>query len=92
MNKTDFVHLLAKKSGMKIYQAEKALNAFVDAVTEVLAAGDEVKLVGFGIFSMKHREEFENYDPRIKEMITIPATNMPKFTPGKILKKALNEC
>jgi DNA-binding protein HU-beta len=90
MNKTDFVHLLAKKSGMKIYQAEKALNAFVNAVTEVLAAGDEVKLVGFGIFSMKHRKEFENYDPRIKEMIKIPATNMPKFTPGKILKKALN--
>jgi DNA-binding protein HU-beta len=90
MNKTDFAHLVAEKSGLRIYEIENVLSVFCDAVGEVLASGDHVKLVGFGTFEMVRREAKVGRNPRNGKVINIPAANMPKFKPGKFLKETLN--
>jgi DNA-binding protein HU-beta len=90
MNKTDFAHLVADKSGMKIYEIESVLNAFCEAVGEVLASGDNVKLVGFGTFEMVRRQATVGRNPRNGQVVKIPATNVAKFKPGKFMKETLN--
>ena len=91
MNKTELVAEIAKKSGLSKKDAEKALNATLDAVTEALAAGDKVQLVGFGGFETKKREARMGRNPKTKEAIEIPATKLPVFKAGKALKDKVAE-
>lgn len=91
MNKADLVTKIAEKSELTKKDAEKALNAFVDAVQEALQGGDKVQLVGFGTFEVRDRAERKGRNPQTKEEITIPASKAPVFKAGKALKDLVNE-
>jgi DNA-binding protein HU-beta len=85
MTKADLVSKIAGDGGITKAQAEKAVDGFVAAVTDALATGDKVTLVGFGTFSVGARTEREGRNPRTGEKITIPASKVVKFKPGKSL-------
>ena len=89
MNKTDLISAMAEKSGLTKKDAEKALNAFEDAVTEALSKGEKVQLVGFGSFEVRERAERVGRNPQTQEEIKIPATKVPVFKAGKMLKDAV---
>ena len=86
MNKTELISEVAKKCGMSKKDAEKAINATVDTITDALCAGDKVQLVGFGGFETKTREARMGRNPKTKEAIEIPAATVPVFKAGKALK------
>ena len=87
MNKTELIAEVAKKCGMSKKDAEKAVSATFDTITEVLCAGDKVQLVGFGGFETKAREARMGRNPKTKEPIEIPATTVPVFKPGKAIHR-----
>ena len=86
MNKTELIAEVSKKTGMSKKDAERAVNAAVDAITEALVSGDKVQLVGFGSFETKQREARMGRNPKTKEPIEIPASKVPVFKAGKALK------
>ena len=86
MNKTELISEVAKKCGISKKDAEKAINATVDTITDALCAGDKVQLVGFGGFETKTREARMGRNPKTKEAIEIPAAPVPVFKAGKALK------
>ena len=86
MNKTELIAEVAKKTGLSKKDAEKAVNATVDAIAGTLTAGDKVQLVGFGSFETKQREARMGRNPKTKEPIQIPASKVPVFKAGKALK------
>ena len=90
MNKQDFVNCIAEKSGLSKADAAKAVDAYVDCLTEALKSGESVSLVGFGTFSVKRREARTGRNPRTGEAIQIAASNIPSFKAGKALKDAVN--
>ena len=91
MNKTELTAALAAKTGLAKKDAEKALNAFVDVVTEALAQGDKVQVVGFGSFEVKDRPARTARNPRTGEEIEIGASKAPVFKAGKALKDTVNQ-
>ena len=91
MNKTELIAEVALKAGLSKKDAEKALNATIDVITEALAGGDKVQLVGFGGFEVKSREARMGRNPKTKEAIEIPATKLPVFKAGKALKDKVAE-
>ncbi len=90
MNKSELVVALAQKADLSKKDAEKALSAFVDVVTETLKAGDKVQLVGFGTFEAKERPARSARNPRTGEAIEIAASKTAAFNVGKALKDSLN--
>ena len=90
MNKTELTAALAAKTGFAKKDAEKALNAFVEIVTETLSDGDKVQVVGFGSFEVKDRPARVARNPRTGEEIEIAASKAPVFKVGKALKDAVN--
>lgn len=91
MNKTELIAAVAEKAEISKKDAEKALKAFVDVITEELKKGEKIQLVGFGTFEVSERAEREGRNPQTKQTITIPASKAPKFKAGKALKDAINE-
>ncbi len=89
MNKSELIAKIADKAELSKKDAEKALNAFVDGVTEALVAGDKVVLVGFGSFETKKRAARKGKNPQTGAIIDIPATTVPSFKVGKALKDAV---
>ena len=89
MNKTELTAALAANSGLSKKDAEKALNAFVDVVTDALSNGDKVQVVGFGSFEVKDRPARTARNPRTGEEIKIEASKAPVFKAGKALKDAV---
>ena len=75
----------------KLYDAEKALSTVISAITETLASGEKIQLVGFGTFEVRSREAKEGINPKTKEKISIPAKKVPAFKAGKALKDAVAE-
>ncbi len=90
MNKTELTAALAAKTGLAKKDAEKAVNAFVEVVTETLTAGEKVQVVGFGTFEVKERPARTARNPRTGEEIQIEASKAPSFKVGKALKDAVN--
>jgi len=86
MNKTELVAAVAEKTGMTKKDAERVINATVEAITETLVKGEKVQVSGFGIFEVKAREARIGRNPRTKETIQIPATRLPAFKASKALK------
>ncbi len=91
MKKSELVAVMAEKAGLKKVDAEKALNAFVDAVTEALAKGDKISLVGFGSFETKKRGARKGKNPQTGAEISIAASTVPAFKAGRGLKDAVNK-
>jgi DNA-binding protein HU-beta len=89
MNKSELVSSVSEKSGLSKIDAESAIDAFVESITETLKNHDEVRLVGFGSFLCVDKPAADGRNPRTGEKIHIPAHRSPKFRPGKSLKKAV---
>ena len=90
MNKNDLIAAVAGNSGLSKADAAKAVDGMVDAITSSLKSGSEVRLVGFGTFSISRRSATSGRNPRTGETIQIKASNQPKFKAGKALKAAVN--
>ena len=90
MNKSELVSAVAQSSGLTKADAEKAVDGVFEAITGALKAGDDVRLVGFGSFSVAERAASEGRNPRTGEKIQIAASKQPKFSAGKGLKDAVN--
>ncbi len=90
MNKNDLVAAVADSAGLSKADSAKAVDAVFDSITSSLKGGDEVRLVGFGTFSVANRAASEGRNPRTGETIKIPASKQPKFKAGKGLKDAVN--
>ncbi len=90
MNKNDLVAAVADSSGLSKADATKAVDSVFESITGALKGGDEVRLVGFGTFSVAARAASVGRNPRNGEQINIPASNQPKFKAGKGLKDAVN--
>ncbi|HIQ83133.1 MAG TPA: HU family DNA-binding protein [Candidatus Pullichristensenella stercorigallinarum] len=86
MNKVTLVAKIAEKSGLSKKQAELALGAFIDSVTEALKEGDKVQMMGFGTFEVKERAARTGRNPSTGETIEIPASKTPTFKAGKALR------
>lgn len=91
MNKTELIAAVAEKAGMSKKDADKAVNAFVEAVVEAVAAGDKVQMVGFGTFEVRNRAARIGRNPRTKQEIKIPASKLPVFKAGKSFKEAVSK-
>jgi DNA-binding protein HU-beta len=89
MNKGDLVNAMADGSGLSKTDAERALDAMIDAIKTALQKGEQVALVGFGTFVVRERAARTGRNPRTREEITIPASKVPAFKPGKALKDAV---
>jgi DNA-binding protein HU-beta len=88
MTKSELVAAIAEKAGIRKKDAEAALNAFIEVVTETLKKGDKVEIRGFGTFLMKERAPRVARNPKTGEKVTVPAKLVPAFKPGKDLKEA----
>ena len=86
MNKTELVTALAAKTELSKKDAEKAVNAFVDVISEKLTKGEKIQLIGFGTFAVKDRPARVARNPRTGEEIKIAASKAPGFKAGKALK------
>ena len=89
MNKAELINAAAEKAGMSKKDTECAVNGAIDVISECLAAGDKIQLVGFGAFEVKSRAARLGRNPKTKESIEIPASKVPVFKPGKALKDAV---
>jgi DNA-binding protein HU-beta len=89
VNKSDLVSSVAKHSGLTKTDAEKAIEATFESITQSLTKGEEVRLIGFGTFAISHRAATTGRNPRTGMEIDIPARKMPKFKAGKQLREAV---
>lgn len=89
MNKAELIQAVAAKSGLTKKDAEAAVAAVIESVTEALKAGDKVSLVGFGNFVVKARAARTGKNPQTGEAIEIAACKVPAFVAGKALKDAI---
>ena len=90
MNKNDLIASVADRTGMAKAGAGQAVDATFDAITAALKSGQEVKIIGFGTFTVAQRAASMGRNPRTGEAISIPASKSPKFKAGKGLKDAVN--
>lgn len=89
MKKAELAAIVAEKAGLTKKDADAAITAVVEAVTEALVKGDKVQLVGFGTFEVRERGARKGLNPRTKEVIEIAASKQPAFKAGKALKDAV---
>ena len=89
MTKTDLINAVAEKAELTKKDADKAVAAVIDSITETLAKGEKVQLVGFGTFEIRERAERTGRNPRTKEAMTIPASKAPVFKASKAFKDAV---
>lgn len=91
MNKTELIAAVAEKAAISKKDADKAIAAFVDSITDALKAGDKVQLVGFGTFEVRERAARTGRNPKTKETITIAASKAPAFKAGKAFKEVIDK-
>ncbi|MAQ06665.1 MAG: DNA-binding protein HU [SAR116 cluster bacterium] len=90
MNKNELVASVAEASGLSKADAGRAVDGVIGAITGALKSGGDVRIVGFGTFSVANRKATTGRNPRTGEPIQIKASKMPKFKPGTPLKEAVN--
>lgn len=90
MNKSELVSAMAAKTDLSKKDAEKALKAFIDVVTEELSQGEKIQLVGFGTYDVSERAARTGRNPQTGEEMKIAASKAPRFKAGKALKDAVN--
>lgn len=89
MNKTELVDAIAAKANITKAQAKIVLESTLDAITDTLAKGDSVQLVGFGTFKVNQRQARTGRNPKTGEELQIAASKVPSFVSGKLLKEAV---
>ena len=90
MNKNDLISSVAESSGLTKADAGRAVDGVFDSIASALTSGDDVRIVGFGSFSVANRAASTGRNPRTGEEIQIPASKQPKFKAGAPLKSAVN--
>ncbi len=90
MNKSELIDAVAEHAGLSKADTTKAINSFVETLTDAMTRGDDVVLVGFGTFSVKDRAARTGRNPKTGEALQIAASKVPSFKPGKGLKDAVN--
>ncbi len=90
MNKNELVASVAEASGLSKADAGRAVDGVIGSITGALKSGGDVRIVGFGTFSVANRKATTGRNPRTGEPIQIKASKMPKFKPGTPLKEAVN--
>ena len=90
MTKTELINEVANKTGLTKKDAEKAVSAVIESITDAMSMGDKVQLVGFGTFEVRERGARTGRDPRTNQEIQIPASKAPAFKAGKALKDTVN--
>ena len=91
MNKAELIDAIAAKASITKKEADAVVTATVDAIMEALSSGDKVTLVGFGSFEVRERSAREGRNPSTGQVIQIPATKVPAFSPGKLFKEKVAE-
>lgn len=89
MNKNDLVSMVADRSDLTKADAGKAVDALFESITQAMRQGDDVRIVGFGTFSVANRAASTGRNPQTGETISIPASRVPKFKAGKALKDSI---
>jgi DNA-binding protein HU-beta len=89
VNKTELIERIAEESGVPTSEAHKHFEAFERVVTEALKSGEEVRITGFGKFSVRERKAREGRNPQTGEKIKIAAQKVPAFSAGNALKEAV---
>jgi len=89
MNKAELVEKVANQTGLKKRTSREAVDAVISVMTDSLARQEKVTIVGFGTFQVMERKARKGRNPQTREAIQIPAKNVPKFKPGKGLRKAV---
>ena len=90
MNKAELIDAVAGSANLTRVDASRAVDALVDVIAGALKGDDEVTLVGFGTFTVRKRAARSGRNPRTGDIISIPASNLPAFKPGKALRDAVN--
>lgn len=90
MQKSELVAQIAEQAGLTKAEAQSALNAITDSISDALARGESVSLIGFGTFEQRHRAARQGRNPQTGATIEIAAANSVGFKPGKALKDAVN--
>lgn len=89
MNKNELINAVAERSNLTKKDSEIAVSAMIEAITDALCEGEKVQLVGFGSFEVKKRKARVGRNPQTKEPVDIPATKVPVFKAGKLLKDSV---
>jgi DNA-binding protein HU-beta len=90
VNKNDLIATVANDTGLSKAEATRSVDSVLNSITKALTGGGEVRLVGFGTFSVVQRKASQGRNPRTGEKIQIPASKQPKFKAGKALKEVVN--
>jgi DNA-binding protein HU-beta len=90
MNKQELIAAVAEQTGLARNDAAKAVESLIETIIAQLKKGEEVRMVGFGNFSVSRRKASVGRNPRTGEPMNIKATSQPKFRPGKVLKDSVN--
>jgi len=90
VTKPDVINELAARLGLGKAEVEKAVNGFLDVISDALKRGEKVNLVGFGVFEVSARKERTGRNPQTGAEIRIPASKNPRFRASKLLKDSLN--
>ncbi len=91
MTKTELINLIAEKGEYSKKDAEKALSTVLSSITDTLANGEKISLVGFGTFEVRDRAAKEAINPITKQPVHVPAKKVPAFKAGKALKEAVDK-
>lgn len=89
MNKTTFIKETAKQTSLSQKDCLLALNAMTDIIAKTLKGGDNVTLLGFGKFEVRHRAKRKGINPKTRQPIILPASRVPVFRVSKTLKQAI---
>ena len=90
MNKTELIAAVAEEAEMTKKDAEKAVKAVIDVISDALVQGDKVQLIGFGTFEVRERGARVGHNPSTQKEIKSPASNAPAFRVSKQLKEKVN--
>ncbi len=90
MNKSELIHRVAEKADLTKKDSQRAVDAVLSVITEALQSGEKVQLLGFGNFETRQRSARPGRNPQTGETITIAASKVPAFKPGKSLRSMLN--
>lgn len=88
-NKQDLINAVAEKTGFSKKESTTVLNTILNEIESILVSGDKLQLIGFGNFEVRQRSARKGRNPQTGEEITIPASKVPAFKPGKELKDAV---
>ncbi len=90
MNKSELIAKVATDTRLTRGEAEEVVDSTIENIVKALIDGDDVRLMGFGVFAVTRREAGKARNPKTGKIIKMPASNRPRFKPGKLLKEAVN--